>query len=337
MRLTGGDADLVTRHETDDPEAYRLYLKGREFTTGTKREMDKAIEYFQQAIAREPDYALAYAGLSQCYTTQSYLRGAERDGRVELAREAAEKALQLDPELAEGYTASGMIKMMFDLDWPGARADLEKAVALGPNSVPSVVALGDYLLFTGQYDRALAQYDRAMELDPLSVGACHDLAITYLGLHRYEQSETYFKRAIDLNPNWTWGYVKLALTYSRMGRCDEALASAAQAEALLAGSGTPATRAWLDYTYASCGEQDKARAGLAELEGRAATEYVDPGVYACVHLALGEVDAALAAMEQSLAERSPNLVYFGAFPDLFMAELADEPRFQAMLTAIGLE
>ena len=162
------------------------------------------------------------------------------------------------------------------------------------------------------------------------------MGIANMVMGNYEESAFHFKKAIDINPNWTWGYVKLALTYAQMGRCGDALEWAAQAEELLAGSGTPAARAWLDYTYAACGETERARAGLAELRARADTEYVDPGVYACVFLALGEVDQALTALEQSVAERSPNLVLVGLFPELFMAELVDEPRFRAIEEAVGV-
>ena len=334
---SGDRTNLLDRHVTDDPEAYRLYLKGREFTVGTQREMDKAIEYFEQAIALEPSYALAYTGLAQAYVSQSYLRGSERSEQVGKALSAARKALELDPGLAEAHAVSGQIKMVFELDWEGAEADFKKGLELGPGSLVCVMSYGDYLLFTGQYDQALVQYIKAMELDPLSVGAAHDLAITYMVLHDYEKCETYFRQAIELNPNWTWGHIKLAKTYAHMGRCAEALAATEVAESLLAGSGTPAARCWLAYTYAKCGEEDKARAALADLRSRADSEYVDPSVYAVIYLGLGELENALEGLEQSLAERSPSLVYYRASPALYLDELADEPRYQAMMQAIGGE
>ena len=134
VRLDAGQEVLVARHAATDPEAYRLYLKGLEFTTGTRREMDKAIEYFQEAIALEPDYALAYAGLAQCYAAQSYLRGSERGETVELARAAAQQAMSLDPGLADAYTAAGMVKLVFDLDWKGAEADFVRAWPWAPRT-----------------------------------------------------------------------------------------------------------------------------------------------------------------------------------------------------------
>ncbi|MDX2474207.1 MAG: protein kinase [Candidatus Krumholzibacteria bacterium] len=337
VELDGGGVNPLARHATDDPEAYRLYLKGREFTTGTKREMDKAIEYFEQAIALEPNYALAYTGLAQAYVTQSYLRGSERTEPVAKARAAAQQAMKIDPNLAEAHTVSGMIKMVFELDWAGAEADLKKGLELGPGSLVCVMSYGDYFLYTGQYDQALVQYSRAMELDPLSVGAAHDLAITYMVLHDYEQCVIYFQQAIALNPNWTWGHIKLAKTYAHMGRCGEALASTEIAESLLAGSGTPAARCWLAYTYAKCGEQDRARSDLDDLRARSVSEYVDPALYSVIYLGLGELDSAIVGFEQSLAERSSNLVLLRASPALYMDELGAEPRYRAMLKTVGPE
>ena len=123
LELAAGHGTLAAPGITENPEAYRLYLMGREFTTGTRREMDKAIEYFEKAIVLDRGYALPYAGLSRAYTTQSYLRGSERDETIEIARTAAAKAMKLDPDLPEAYIASGMIKLIFDLDSKAAEVD----------------------------------------------------------------------------------------------------------------------------------------------------------------------------------------------------------------------
>ncbi len=337
VQLSGGDADSPGPRFVPDPESYRLYQKGRDYSIGTRREMDKAIEYFREAIARSPDYALAHAGLARAYTVQSYLRGSERDERVELGRAAALKALELDPQLPQAYAAIGQIRMMFDQDWVGAEAALRRGLELGPGNIETVVAYGDFLLFKGRYEEALTQFQRAMELDPLSIGACHDLAITYQVMHRYEEADRTFQKAFDLDPNWTWGYVKRAVTLTHTQDCAEALRMAEQAEALLTGSDSPATRSWLGYVYAVCGQEEKARAALAELRGRADSEYVDPMVYAAVHLGLGEMDAALTAFEQSVKERSPNLAYTGLIPGFFDAELVDEPRYQQIMKEVGVQ
>jgi serine/threonine-protein kinase len=337
IELAGEGADLLASHGTDDPEAYRLYLKGREFTVGTMREMDKAIDLFKEAIDREPGYALAWAGLAQSYTHQCFLRGSERDETVSLARAAAARAMELDPDLAEAFTASGLIKMYFDLDWQGARADLQRGVELGPGSVVTLTGFGDFQLFSGDYEAGVEWHDKALAVDPLSISTLHDLGFTYMALKRYDRSEYYFRKALDLNPNWTWGHIKLAKTLMHMDRCEEALAATAVAEDLLAGSSTPAARCWLDFTYARCGETEKARAGLAQLQDRSGSEYVDPSLVAITQLGLGDLEGAIVSLEQSLAERSPNLVFYKLLPDIYLDALGDDPRFQAMARKTGFE
>jgi len=337
LRLELGDnnRELVAPGVTDNVEAYRLYLKGREFTTGTRREMDKAIEYFEKAIALDPDYALPYAGMAASYTTQAYLRGGESEEMVAKARAAARKAMELDPNLAESYTAAGMIKLIFDLDFAGAEADLAKGLALGPGKHDVVMAMGDYNLMIGRPAAALPYYERAMELDPLSTIAAHDMGLVNMILGNYEQCAFYFKKAIDINPNWTWGYVKLGLDYTHMGMCEEALASAESAEALLAGSDTPATRSWLGYTYARCGQKEKAYEALEAIRALSDQGYLDPVLIAVVYLGLKDIDTALEYLQQGIDEKSDSRVYYPVSPSIYMEELGEDPRFQAMLEELG--
>ena len=252
---------------------------------------------------------------------------------MQLAGEAARKARELDPDLPEAFTASGLIKMYFDLDWAGAEADLRKGYELSNGSVLPVMTYGDYCIFTTDYEKAVTLHARAQELDPLSHIAAHDLGFTYMAMKEYDQAAAQFKRAIDLNPNWVWGHIKLGKTYAHMGRCEEALASAAVAEDLLAGSGTPAARSWLDYTYALCGETDKARAGLADLESR--EDSVDRSLIAIIQIGLGETEAAIANFEQSFAERSPNLVFLKMSPDIYPGEWGNDPRFRDLVRRVG--
>ena len=120
-------------------------------------------------------------------------------------------------------------------------------------------------------------------------------------------------------------------------KCDEALAETKIAESLLAGSGTPASRCWLAYTYALCGETEKARSALADLRGRSESEYVDPSLYSIIYLGLGDLESAIKGFEQSLDERSPSLVFYRMIPSLYMDELGDDPRFQAMVRKIGFD
>jgi len=331
--LAGGSGELLEGRSAANPEAYRLYLKGLFFTTGTKREMDSAIDFFQKALDLDPDFALAWAGLAHTYTRQLFLRGEGRGETTRLAGEAARKAMDLAPDMPEAFTVSGQIKMYFDLDWAGAERDLRQGYELSDGSLLPVMTYGDYCIFTRNYDKAVALHSRAQELDPLSHVTAHDLGFTYMAMKEYDKAAAQFKRAIELNPNWVWGHIKLGKTYAHMGRYNEALAEAAVAEDLLAGSGTPATRSWLDYTYALCGETDKARAGLADLESR--EEYVDRSLIAIIQIGLGESEAAIANFEQSYVDRSPNLVFLKMSPDIYPGEWGAAPRFQDLVRQVG--
>jgi TolB-like protein/tetratricopeptide (TPR) repeat protein/predicted Ser/Thr protein kinase len=333
LELGGEVADKAEQREAADPEAYRLYLQGQYFTTGTMREMDGAIEFYEKALAIAPDYALAWAGLAQAHARQMFLRGTARDANVVQATEAARMALKFGPELPESLAASGLIKMYFDQDWEGAGEDLRRAYELASGNTLAVITYGDFLLFSGRYEEAVAVYHEASRLDPLSHVAAHDLGFAYMALHDYEKAEAQFRRAIDLNPNWVWGHIKIAKTYAHLGRCAEALAATAVAEDLLAGSGTPSARSWLDYTYALCGNEEKAREGLAELMSR--EEYVDPTIFAIVQLGLGDIDGAIANLERAIADRSTNIVFLRMTPDVYPGPLGDDPRFRDMVRRTG--
>ncbi len=138
-------------------------------------------------------------------------------------------------------------------------------------------------------------------------------------------------RALDLNPNWTWGYIKLAKTLADSDQCAQALETAAEAEAQLHGGSTPLARSWLGYTYAVCGEAERAEEALRELDDMAAEQYVDPACYAELYTAIGTMEQVLDALEQSVADHSPDAMYMPVIPDYFLPELADEPRYQALL------
>jgi TolB-like protein/Tfp pilus assembly protein PilF/predicted Ser/Thr protein kinase len=275
-RLSGEDEERLARRATSDPEAYRLYLKGREFLVGSQGEMDRSVESFRQAIARDPGYALAYAGLASAYAIQAYLRGTDREAVLDEARAAVERALELDPDLAEAHAARGMVLFYFEWDWTGAEAAFTRAIELDPGSAAAHEEYGNFLMSMGRLDEGLVESQRAWDLDPLSVGPIHDIAINYLVRGDYEEAEAHFRKAIEVNPNWTWGYIKLARTLAHEGDCEEALARAETGYQRIADGVAPTSRAWLAVTWALCGETDRVREQLTWLEDLARTQYVDP-------------------------------------------------------------
>ncbi len=333
-QLSGEDAERLSRRAPRDPEAYRLYLKGREFLVGNQREMDKSIESFQQAIALAPDYALAYAGLATAYAIQAYLRGMDRGEVLSEARAAVERALELDPELAEAHAALGMVRFYFEWDWAGAEAALIRAVELDPGSSAVHEEYGNFLMTMTRLDEGLAESRRAAEIDPLAMGPVHDIAINYMARRDWAQAETYFRRAIGINPNWTWGYIKLARTLAHQGNCEDALAQAEIGFGRVVDGIAPTSRGWLGYTWALCGETDRAREQIAWLEELSRTQYVDPTPFSTILSGLGETDEALDWYEKAFEERSPAMVYAALVPEIDPT-VADNPRLRAIIRRMG--
>ena len=333
-KLSGEEKVKLTCTETSNPEAFRLYLRGRGFLVGNQQEMDKSVDYFQQAVSRAPDYAMAYAGLAEAYTTQAYLRAVDRIDAVGKARAAVTRALDLDPDLAEAHTALGLVRFYFEWDWEGADAALRRALELNPGSQAVNEEYGHFLSVMGRFDEGLARTREAARLDPLSVGPVHNLAIVAMVRGDYEEAAAGFRRAIDIDPNWTWGYTKLARTLALQKNCKEAFAQAEIAERRLAGGAAPLSWSWLGVTYATCGDTARARHKLEQLHALEEKQYVDPVTFAAIHGALGEVDEALGWYEKAFADRTPNMVFAAIMPG-FSPELVGNPRYQAIIDRMG--
>ena len=333
-RLSGEARVKLTRTATTDPEAYRLYLKGRDFLVGTSQEMDKSVDYFQQAVARAPDYALAHAGLAEAYTRQAFLRAAGRTQSLDMARAAARRALELEPDLAEAHTALALVRFYFEWDWAGAETEFRRALELNRGSEATHEEYGIFLAAMGRLDEALAESSEAARLDPLSVSPAHDVAIIALTRHDYDQAAAGFRRTLAIDPNWTWGYIKLARALALQKNCKESFAQADIAESRIAGGPAPLSNAWLGVTYAMCGDNARARQKLDALNALEKKQYVDSVPFAQIHAALGEMDEAMRRYEKAFADRTPNMVFARVLLNV-SPELAAEPRYVAIVEKMG--
>ncbi len=254
VKLSGEEKAKLARTATSDPEAYRLYLKGRGYLVGTQQEMDKSIDLLQQAVARAPNYALAHADLAEAYTRQAFLRGSGRKEPLEKASASVKRALELDPDLAEAHTALGLVRFFFEWDWAGAEAELRRAVELNPGSSAVHEEYGGFLTAMGRLDEGLARSREAARLDPLSLGPAHDIGFNAIVRGDYEQAAAAFAKTIEIDPNWTWGYIKLARALAYQKKCPESLEQSEIGERKIAGGAAPAARSWLARNYAMCGE-----------------------------------------------------------------------------------
>ncbi len=314
-----------------DSEAYRLFLKGRLLLAGTPDELQQSTGYFQRAIERAPLYAAGHTGLAESYATQAYLNSEDREQTVGKARAAIQRALEIDPDLAEALAVSGMIRLYFDWDLPGAEADLKRALEKNPSSSMAYEEYTNVLTAQGQTEKSLTVALRAKELDPLSVLPTHQLGITYMRLKRFEEAAQEFKEAQQLRPNWVWGYIKRGKALAHLGSCEEALAEEARGEQILGAREQESALSWIAFVYAKCGRQDRAREYLKRMEELERRRFVDPLTIAIVHAGLGEQQAVIERLEQAYRSRSPWLFGVKDFPSFYSIEgLAADPRFQEL-------
>jgi tetratricopeptide (TPR) repeat protein len=334
VELSPETKERLERRFAVDPEAHRLFLQSRQFIVGSRREMEKGVEYLQRAIDIDPDYALAHAWLGYAYTIQAYHSIIGRDEALRLGRDSLDRALEIDGNLAEAYAMAANLACFFDWDWEAAERHLRRAVELDPKSVMVRMVSADFTVSMGRWQEAIEHSLIGKEIDPLSSSPAHWLAIAYMGRHEHDKAIAEFQETLEINPNWTWGYIKLTKAYADAGRCEEALATADDAEAQLHGGSTPLARTWLGYSYAVCGDEERTQAALRELAAYDAEHEMDPGVYANIYAGLGEVSTVLDYLEQSVRDRSPDAPYLPAWPALFLDELADEPRYLALMEAM---
>jgi serine/threonine protein kinase/Tfp pilus assembly protein PilF len=335
IELSHDAAEKLDRRYAVDPEAHRLYLKGRQFSIGSAREMNKAVEYFQRAIDEDPRYAQPYAGLADAYITQAYHGVMSRDEAVEKSKAAVRQALEIDANLAEALAASAESKYLFEWDWEGAERDFRRAIEVNPGSDFARISYAYFLSAVGRFDDAIEHATIAKEIDPLSPSAFHLVAYSLMGKREYEKAAAEFRAALDLNPNWTWGYIKLTKTYADNGQCEEAFATAEYAEAELHGGGTPTARSWMGYSYGKCGDMERAEAALRALDEFADNADVDPFAYAIIYAAFGDKDRLLDELERAVENHSALAAFMPGVPTYYMPGLEDDPRFQALMDRVG--
>ena len=331
VALGGEGAHLVTP-ATGNLDAYHLYLKGRYYLAQRGLGLKKALECFDQALALDPNYALAYAGLADACTVLAEYGVAPPNLLRPKARAAVQRALELAPDLAEVYCASGALAFICDWDWPRAARDLRRAVELNPRSVAARQWLSYYLVFAeGRLEDGVAQARRALELDPLAPLLVMQLGMTLTGAGRYEEAVSSFQRAGDLAPMMFQATIHLGLVFNHLGRSDEAIAPL---EVAVTTSGRhPWTLAALAVCYSSLGKLADVEAIWDELVARARREHLQPTVLAIVAASLGRMDETFDLLERACDEHDGILVYSKRYP--FFRQLQADPRMARIYRRIG--
>jgi len=336
LTLSPEEQSKLKRRHTDDPQAYQLYLMGRQFMVGTPDQMARSLGYFREALEREPDYALAHAALAEAYVIQVVHGVHSREEGLRVARAAMARALELDPHLAEAYTVQGMIAATFDWDWATAEAAHRRAIALSPGSSVARLEFADFLCATDRAEEALAEGLEAQRLDPLSAGTTHWVAFCLLCMGDYDGAIREFKKALALYPHWVWGWIKMAFAHTRKGAHAEGLEAANRAEVESGGKASPLAKSWIAYACFHCGDPEKGRAMYADLLTPGAEDPVDSLIMGVAHAVLGDADASFASLERAFEERSPSLYFLKLLPRLYPEFPASDPRFASLLRRMHL-
>jgi TolB-like protein/Flp pilus assembly protein TadD len=330
-KLTGSEKQLIAAQPTEDPVAHELYLKGRHFWGLRGDNLLRAVEFYSQAITRDPNYAPAYAGLGETYILLPYYTGADPKEVRPKARAAALKALALNPNLAEAHAALGKIVYAEDIDLQQSIREYRRAIELSPNYAGAHHWLGNGpLAGLGRFDEAIAEGKRSVELDPLSGINLVDLANTYFYAHRFKEAEAVMKKALEIDPAFAYAHWIYGMILQASGDLEGARSQYATARARENDQQAIAMRGQL---AALMGRREEATQALAALEELGKHQYVESYYRALLYISLGQKDAAVSALEQSYAERDGDDI--GVIKvDPLLDSLHSDPRFEAIVQKV---
>ena len=333
LQLSRADKKRLTKHHTENAEAYRLYLRGRHhWNMWTEEGFYKAIDYFQQAHQKDPSYALAYAGVADSYVLLGWNSYLPPKDVFPKGRAAATTALQLDPDLPEAHASLAALLWLHDWRWHEAQIEFQRSLELDPSYPTANHWYAEYLMTMGKHAEAMARMKKGQELDPLSLIINVAVGWALYNARRYDEGIEQLRRTIELNPNYPVTYWILGLLLRKTGRFDLAMTEGENGVKFSGGS--PLMRAALAHTFAAAGRTAEALQTLNELAELATHRYVAPYFFAGIHVGLGENDRAIACLEKSYEEHSHWLIYLHIDPS--MDGLRNDPRFQDLLCRIGL-
>jgi TolB-like protein/Flp pilus assembly protein TadD len=327
-KLTGSEKDAMSKKPTANPEAYDLYLRGRFFwNKRTSLDLPKAVDYYNQAVAKDPNYALAYSGLADAYVLYPDYGVGAPDEFYPKAKEMAIKAISLEPSLGAPHAALGVIYANFDHDFAKAIAEFNRATELDPNYATAHQWKTTALGALGQFDEAIASSKRSVVLDPLSLIVNSDLAFNYLNAHRFDDAIAQSRKTLEIDPNFHIAREYLAMALQFEGKLPDALAEYQKAKA--AATDEPYTLSLLAQAYARSGSRDEAQRILTDLEQQSRTKFVSEWSIAVIRLSLGDKDGAIAALQKAFDQHAPEILTLKYDP--LLDDLHGDPRFEALV------
>ena len=333
LQLTHTEKNRLTKRHTESAEAYQLYLKGRHhWNQWTEEGFNKGIEYFQEAVEKDPGYALAYSGLADSYVLlgwNSYLPPKEAFPK---AKSAALKALQIDANLAEAHTSLAAALWLYDWQWVEAETEFNRTLKVNSNYPTANHWYAEYLMTMGRHEEAIARFKSSQELDPLSLIINVAVGWALYFARRYDQAIEQLRKTLELDPNYPVTHWILGLVYRGTGRYQLAITEGEKAVALSGGS--PLMRAALAHTYAAANRTRDSLEVLDELTSLTTQKYVSSYFFAGIYIGLGERGQALKWLEKAFEENSHWLIYLHIDPSMEIVH--DDPRFRSLLHRFGL-
>jgi tetratricopeptide (TPR) repeat protein len=331
VKVTPSEEARLARTGPVNPQAHELYLKGRYYwNRRTEEGLRKGLAYFQEAIEKDPSYALAYVGVADSYALlgSNLVSSAQPPREVRpLGKAAALKALEIDPNLGEAHASLAAAHHYYDWDWAAAEREYRRAFELNPNYAQARVWYANYLMMFGRYAESLAEARRARELDPLSLVTNTSVGWRFYFARRYDDALAEYRKALELDPSFPLARHCLGWAYEQKRMPEAAIAEFRQALAL--SPDNPITLASLGHAYALAGNELEARKVLVQLEQLSKRRYVPAYFVAVIYIGLGQKEQALQWLGRAYDERSDELVYIKVEPRL--DPLRDDPRFQALV------
>jgi serine/threonine-protein kinase len=333
LKLSSADENRLTKRYTENPEANQLYLKGLFYwNKRTGDSAKKAIEYFQQAIERDPNYALAYAGLADAYPALTFFADTPPQESFPKAKAAAKRALELDETLAEAHTSLAATLFYYDRNFPEAEREFQRSIELNPNYATAHHWYGvTYLAKTERFDEAIAELKRAQELDPLSLAINADLGNTYIQARQYDKAIEQLRKTIEMDQNFYFAHALLGMAYELKGDFQNAVVEYQKARQL---NDNSFVLALLGHIYAASGRKDEALKKLDELKQLSKQRFVFSYGVALVYAGLGDKDQAFQWFEKSYQDREPRITRIKVDP--LLDNLHSDPRFADLVRRVGL-
>lgn len=333
IKLSGDEKKKLTKRYTENTEAYHLYLKGRYyFNKRTKEGLRNGIEYFQRAIQIDPNYALAYAGLADVYSLIGLNRVMPSMVTLPKAKDAANKAIEIDPFLGEAHNSLALVKTIYEWDWPGAEKEFNRSLHLNPNDALTHSNFALYLSAMGRHAEALREIKRAQELDPLSLIINSLVGLMYFFNRQYDMTIEQGRMTSEIDPNFFWVHAGFGWSYEQTGRYEEAIREFEEA-VKLTGGGIGMLLA-LAHGHAISGQPEEARKILDQLQRASPDIYTSPYDIALVYVGLNEKDLAFEWLEKAFEDRFGWLIWLNVEPK--WDSLRSDSRFSDLLARMNL-